>query len=393
MTGPTPPATAPGTDRQVTGRAAPRVLHLGMGWHTGQAGGLNRYVAALRQALTDRGTPARAVVAVGPAPDAPPSVVAVADHTATLRRRISAYRRAAAALAGSTDVVDAHFALLATPTVVTTRLRRLPLVVHFHGPWAAEAAVAGDRRRVRGLLRHRWERVLYRRADAVVVLSSAFAALVTDRYGVDPQRVRVIAPGVDLDRFTPGGGTARRRSGVGADAPLAVCVRRLVPRMGIDVLLQAWTSVPAPARLVIVGDGPERADLEALATRLGIDDRVAFTGRVGDDELVDWYRAADVNCVPSRALEGFGLVVLEALACGTPTLATDVGGLGEAASALGPGFVVPPENPALMGRRLAELLGDASARPDRDTCRRLAERWSWDRCATEHLDLYAAVAR
>jgi glycosyltransferase involved in cell wall biosynthesis len=227
-----------------------------------------------------------------------------------------------------------------------------------------------------------------------VTLSHAFADLVVADYGVDPARVRVIAPGVDTDRFAEGGPDGRQRArtrlGVAQDAFVAVCARRLVPRMGIEVLLDAWGAVVAArpdAELVVVGDGSEADPLRAAATRAG--GRVRFVGRVDDETLVAWYRAADLTVVPSVALEGFGLVVLESLACGRPAVVTDVGGLPEAAGGFGRELVVPAGD---VGALALVLVGAATGTvplPPPSACRAEALRHGWSAVADRHLELYA----
>src|SRR5439155_3304896 len=126
-------------------------------------------------------------------------------------------------------------ALYALP-VLLGPLRRAPLVFHFHGPWADESAAAGESAavvRIKRLV----ERVAYRRAQELVVLSGAFKRTLVERYRVPPWRVHVIPPGVDLEPFSPGEpATARRRLEISADAWVVAAARRLVPRTGVRVL-------------------------------------------------------------------------------------------------------------------------------------------------------------
>jgi glycosyltransferase involved in cell wall biosynthesis len=144
--------------------------------------------------------------------------------------------------------------------------------------------------------------------------------------------------------------------------------------------------------LVIGGEGPERAALERRASDLRLGDTVRFTGRLDDGALVDLYRAADVSVVPSVALEGFGLVVLEALACGTPVLASDVGGLAEALAGLDPTLIVPTAQPAALAERLTRALEEPSSLPDAQRCRSYAETFSWPSSARCHTAVYEQAA-
>ena len=146
--------------------------------------------------------------------------------------------------------------------------------------------------------------------------------------GVPPSRVGVLDRGVDRQRFFPGApAAARQRLGLPSDRPIVLGVGRMVPVKGLDVLLKSWSTVAtAPSRplLLLIGDGDDRRALEQQAAGLG--DSVRFIGPVGHDALPDWYRAADYVVLPSRA-EGVPNVLLEGLACGTPFVASAVGGV------------------------------------------------------------------
>ena len=187
-----------------------RPLLLGLGWHPDQLGGLNRYFKELLAALASPAPAPRAVV-VGPAQNAPPDVAMASRHDAPMPFRMWRFAREARRLAETTSIVDAHFALYAFGPVVLGSLRRRPLVVHFHGPWAEESRSEGQTSR-RVLAAKAWiEREVYRRAARVIVLSEAFGRLLVDRYGVAPSRVDVVRPGVDLKRFAPGDAADTRR--------------------------------------------------------------------------------------------------------------------------------------------------------------------------------------
>jgi len=360
-------------------------------------GGLNRYFADLFDALRRCGAAPKALV-IGPARDAPVGVDAAGSSSQPLPVRLWRYRQAAERIGDAADVVDAHFALYAFWPLVLGRLRRLPLVVHFQGPWADESAVARHQPAVVIVAKRLLERTVYRRATTVVTLSTAFKRILVERYGVSPWAVNVVPPGVDLDLFCTGDRRdARSRLRLPADAPVVATVRRLDPRMGIDVLLDAWTRVREDlpgSRLLIVGDGPERQRLEALAARQGLRDDVTFLGRVTEPTLVDLYRAADITVVPTTSLEGFGLVVLESLACGTPVVLTDAGGLPETVAGLDPTTVVPAGDAAALSAGLLRCLTDPAATPAADRCRIHAEAHGWDEIGRRHVGLYAgAVAQ
>lgn len=365
----------------------PRVLMLGMGWFPTTLGGLNRYYRSLFEQLPE----ARGVL-VGPAEDAPASVTVLDDASTALARRLLDFFLVARRAATDTQVVDAHFALYAAaPLLLGRRLRGRPLVFHFHGPWAQENLAAGDSSGTRYALRAALERSVLRRADAHVVLSSAFRRVLIERYRVRPWEVHVLPPGVELERFNPADrGGARERVGIVPDAFAAVCVRRLVPRMGVDVLLDAWERIaeelPDGSLLLLVGDGPLRDSLAERVARGALRGHVRVLGRLSDEDLADAYRAADVAVVPSLMLEGFGLVVPEAAACGTPSIVSDVGGLPEVTNQLDKSLVVAPADAGALAERIAAAArGDL---PTRLATREFAERFSWPLLAARHRALY-----
>ena len=359
---------------------------LGMGWFPTSLGGLNRYYRSLFEQLPE----ARGVV-VGPAEDAPGSVKVVDEQETPLIRRLLDFWLATRRAEVGAELTDVHLALYAAAPLLLGTLRGRPLVFHFQGPWAQENVAAGDSSRLNYLLRAALERLVLRRADAYIVLSSAFRRELVERYRVRPWDVHVWAPGVALERFTPGD---RRRARLQLDidqrAFAAVCVRRLVPRMGLEVLLDAWEKIqdrlPESSTLLLVGDGPMRDALSERAAHAPLAGSVRLLGRLSDEELVEAYRAADVAVVPSVSLEGFGLVVAEAAACGTPSIVSDVGGLPEVTPQLDRSLVVRAEDATALGGRI-----EAAARgelPTRAATRSFAERFSWPLLAERHRTLY-----
>jgi glycosyltransferase involved in cell wall biosynthesis len=363
---------------------------LGMGWFPSTLGGLDRYYRALFEQLPEAGG-----VVIGPAGDAPASIRVAARAGRSLPRRVLSYWAAARRADTGSGIVDAHFALYAAAPLLLGVLRRRPSVFHFHGPWADESVAAQDRSRVRFAARRALERRVLGAVDAHVVLSSAFRRLLVERYRVAPWNVHVWPPGVAHDVFTPGErASARARLELDQDAFVAVCVRRLVPRMGIGGLLDAWAEIEADlapgSTLLLVGDGASAGELAERAAQPPLAGRVRLLGRVADDVLLDAYRAADVAVVPTLAFEGFGLVVLEAAACGTPSIVSAVGGLPEVAAQLDPSLIVGPGDVAGLGGRLQAAAGGEL--PSRAATRRYAERFSWPELARRHRELYSRLA-
>jgi len=215
----------------------------------------------------------------------------------------------------------------------------------------------------------------------------------------DRTRLAQLSPGVDVDRFTPDadGTGVRRRHGLG-EAPVVVCVSRLVARKGQDVLVRGWPQVLArhpSARLLLVGGGPDEAALRRAVAAGGLEKSVVLTGGVPSEELPAYYAAGDVFAMPCRTrragldVEGLGMVFLEAAACGRPVVAGTSGGAPEAVQEGVTGHVVDPRSPDAVAATLADLLDD----PERARAMGAAGRawvgksWSWETIAGTFGDL------
>ena len=371
-------------------------LLLGLGSFPDQPGGVNRYARDLHRALAERGFEVRTVT-LGPSTVPSDGTTIAANASDPLATRLRRYTARVRFLARDADVIDSHFALYAFGPLLTRSLRGRPLVTHFQGPWALEHL--GSPRSPAAHAKRFVERVVYTRSKELIVLSRAFRRILLEDYGVAPWHVHVVPPGVDLRVFKPNrSGAPRRALELSPTSWIAFTVRRLVPRMGIDVLLDAWQSFSfAGGRddilLLVAGEGPERGRLEKRVEELAIADTVRFTGKLTDAELVAHYQAADVCVVPSLALEGFGLVVLESLACGTPVIGTDVDGLGETLVRLEPDLVVPSGDPVALAERLAAAQAGLAPLPDSDRCRTFARSFSWDAVVERHEEIYQAAIR
>ncbi|KAB1154875.1 glycosyltransferase family 4 protein [Micromonospora sp. DT46] len=199
-----------------------------------------------------------------------------------------------------------------------------------------------------------------------------------------------LAPGVDVDAYHPSvdGEPVRLRLGL-ADRPVVVCVSRLVPRKGQDMLIRAMPEIRRrvpDAALLVVGGGPYRATLEKLARQTGVDRDVVFTGSVPSAELPAHYAAGDVYAMPCRTrnrgldVEGLGIVYLEASATGLPVVAGDSGGAPDAVREGETGFVVRGRDVAQLADRVATLLADRDlARQFGAAGRAWVEReWRWE---------------
>lgn len=296
----------------------------------------------------------------------------------------------------SATVVHGHFAVSALPLA----LRGVPYVYTFHAPLWRELLderqgtyhlpAAAERPVVAGL--RTAERIVISRARRAFVLSEFMR---TQLAQLDPRAAAeadLLPGGVDLDKFSPSAAVER----AGVDGPVLFTARRLTPRTGVDRLVQALPEVLAEhpgAMLAVAGVGEMEPALRALAARLGIAGRVRFLGELSDPELVDWYRRSTLVVVPTVKLEGFGLTIAEALACGTPVIGTPVGAIPELLGALDPGLMGEDNSAgalaAAINRALAnpEHLRELGAR-GREL---VAPAMGWEAISRRYLDAYEAV--
>ena len=278
------------------------------------------------------------------------------------------------------DVVHAHWTLAGAAAVAARPLHRRPVLVTVQG---------SD---VFGVTKHRLAARLtaavLNAADGVTTLTTAlFDAAAT--IGVHTNAMEVIPNGVNLRAFTPVPGGA-------TDAPFILYTGFLIPRKGVRYLVDALALLPsrlAHVRLVIVGEGPEEANLRRQVADLGLEPRVEFAGFQPQSVVADWMQRAQLFVLPSLE-EGQGVVMLEALASGTPVIASDVDGIREVVTPE-VGRRVPPADPPALAAALTDLLSDPAQRAAMAAAaRRRAEiHYDWDVIARRFLTRYAVLAQ
>jgi D-inositol-3-phosphate glycosyltransferase len=372
------------------------------------AGGQNVHVAALSAALARRGVgvvvhtrrddpapPARVAVAPGftvEHVDAGPAVPIPKDellpHMGELAARLRRSWRV-----DPPDVVHAHFWMSGLASLGAARPLGLPVVQTFH-------ALGVVKRRHQGAKdtsppsRLDSEQMLAREVDRIVATSSDEVFELV-RMGADLRCITVVPCGVDLELFRPDGPAAARDPG----RSRLLVVSRLVERKGIGNAITTLAELPG-AELVVAGgpparrlaEDPEACRLTDLARRLGVADRVRLLGQVARRDLPALYRSADVVvCVPWY--EPFGIVPLEAMACGVPVVASAVGGLVDTVVDGVTGVHVPPRRPDLLVGALAGLLADPARRAALGAAgvRRARDRYRWERIARGTLEVYARL--
>ena len=254
------------------------------------------------------------------------------------------------------DVIHAHWLVpQGLVAALAATILRKPVVVTAHG-----ADVHGLRGRVASALK-RWA---LGRMTRVTAVSQGLADSIQRLSSEHP--VDVISMGVDVDRFRSMRGGSRLKRSLNLDGPMILFVGRLAEKKGVRYMIDAMPGVlrAAPAAaFVIVGDGPLRLELERRADTLGIAESVRFMGAKRPDELPEFYSAADVFVGPSIVArggdaEGVPVSLMEAMACGTPVVTTDVGGIGELVTHDRTGLVVKERDPAGLAESVSRILTD-----------------------------------
>lgn len=255
-------------------------------------------------------------------------------------------------------------------------LTGLPYICYVHGEDIETAACSREHAfMVRRVLRG---------ADRLIANSQNSARLIREGWHIADDRISVLHPGCDTTRFVPSPRSAEIRRQLGwNDRPVLLTVGRLQQRKGQDVLIRSLTAIrnSVPDVLyAIVGNGEERETLERLAQAEGVVDSVQFVGDIQDEQLIRCYQQCDLFVLPNRQVgrdvEGFGMVLVEAQACGRPVIAGASGGTRETMSPGETGYVVPCETPAELAPRIGQLLLDPVRR---DTMGRAARAWAVSR--------------
>jgi phosphatidylinositol alpha-1,6-mannosyltransferase len=352
-------------------------------------GGIEEYGRQLVQALVLEGAEVSVLA---------PAHVDAAAHDAALGCEVVRYAPGPARELGVAGAIllagrQPHDAVLCLQwsSAIALAASRVPFGIVCHGKEIMPIARSGPRESLERFAR---AQVLGRASHVFAV--SHFSAKHAVLAGALHARTRVINPGVDAARF------AVERQPPPA-APRLLTVARLVERKGVDTVLRALPAIARAhdgVRYAIAGEGPDRARLDALARTLGVEARIDWLGRVAHAELPQLYASADLFVLPSRSLpeqgdvEGFGLVLLEAQATGTPVVAARSGGMPDSLEEGQTGVLVEPSDPEALASAVIGLLSDRPrlARMGQAARARATTR-SWRAVAREMLDAFASGGR
>lgn len=373
-----------------------RSLEIGMWWQTSAAGGLDRVFESLIKHLPTENVD---VLGIVQGPDGVEKttdgqVLAVGDGNKIARFRNLFRLFSTSVETFKPDIISSHFAFYLA--FVSNRIGDRPVVSHFHGPWSSEAEQQGSHPTV-VKTKAFVEGCVYKRSDKIITLSRAFQTMLINDFKIPFEKIAIVPGSVDIKRFTVAESKdeARRMLKFPLDRPILVSVRRLVKRMGLHNLICAMRNVAEiipDVMLYIAGKGPEADALAKQIIELDLQKNIELIGFISEDTLPYLYRAADINILATTALEGFGLTAIEALAVGTPSIVTPVGGLPEVVEGLSPDLLFESANPQAMADHLiAVLLGNIKL-PDETSCQaHVFNNFSEQKAAKLTADIYRSL--
>lgn len=372
-----------------------KTLQIGLGWFPEQEGGLDRVYYDCNCFLPQVGVAIRGLVAGSSkvSQDSQGRIQSFAPADAPLWQRWQGVRRSVHQHLSEDEysLIVSHFALYTFP--VLDLLGEQPLVFHFHGPWALESKAEGSQF-IATKLKKSLEWITYQRATRFIVLSQAFRDILHILYQIPLERIDVVPGGVNSQRFdlpfSPG--EAREQLGWPLDRPIIFCVRRLAKRMGLENLIAAMEQVRKcfpEILLYIAGKGPLTTSLKEQIEVLELREHIRLLGYIPDEQLPLAYRGADFSVVPTVSFEGFGLIVIESLAAGTPVLGTPVGGMPEILRPLSSDLLFEGYSPKNLAQGMIEVLSHQRQLPNREVCQAyVRENYSWETIAQKIKNVY-----
>ncbi|MFN0095690.1 MAG: glycosyltransferase [Dehalococcoidia bacterium] len=377
-----------------------------------ETGGMNVYVLELSRELARIGfdvdiftrldgelprvqeiAPHLRLVRIEAGPGEPIEKEAIVNHLPEFARNLRTFAQSA----GGYDVVHSHYWQSGWAGGILARDLEAPHTVMFHtlGEVKNRARISEQE----PVLRIRHERTVVRRATAILTASDHERGLLQRYYGAEPAKLHTIPCGVDLDLFTPRDRDASRQAlALDGERPVILWVGRLEKLKGVDVLISAAAQLERRDFTLLIVGGDDRAsslrhELERQARDFGIEANVRFEGAVAHDDLPTYYSAADLCVVPSY-YESFGLVAVEAMACGTPVVASRVGGLVSTVVDGVTGFLIPWRCPEPFAEKMELLLANPELRANFSAAaRRSVERFRWSRIGADMASFYEHLFR
>jgi len=301
------------------------------------------------------------------------------------------------------DLIHAHYWMSGVAALELREQWNVPILQMFHTLGLVKKEIARSPDELEGDYRFDGENQVIQKVDRILAATQSEVNQLKKLYNADETRITVLPPGVNTDRFYPiPMDEAKEVVGIPKEDRMVLFVGRIEPLKGIDTLIEAMAMLKikckkCPHYLVIIGgenDNPEEQlsnemeRLKTLSHKLGIEDVIIFAGKRGQDSLPYYYSAAEVVVMPSH-YESFGMVALEAMACGTPMIASEVGGLRYLIKEGETGYFVPMQNPEILAERMRTLLLNGKLRHEMGMkAAEYARDYDWSIIAREIIDVY-----
>lgn len=303
------------------------------------------------------------------------------------------------------DLIHSHYWMSGIAAETLKLAWNVPVVQMFHTLGLMKNRIAQSPEEMEGQYRIDGEHKVVQLADRIIAATQAEESQLEFLYGVKPDKISILPPGVETSRFYPiSSDEAKEVIGIPKDNRMLLFVGRIEPLKGVDVLIQALALMKqrgvfaeTPYNLAIIGGDPdaspeamsdEMTRLKTLSSELGLDDLVLFLGKRAQETLPYYYSAAEVLIMPSH-YESFGMVALEAMACGTPVVASQVGGLAFLVKDGVTGFVVPGGEPEMLANTLTRLVLEPELREKLGSqAADYARNYSWEKITSKMIKIY-----
>jgi glycosyltransferase involved in cell wall biosynthesis len=350
-----------------------KLLQIGASWLSYKFSGLERYYTELITRIPSLGWEVIAIAyELQEAPDVNGlKLVSFGTQNKSLVRKFLDQRRIVKNyLRDKIDLVVSHCTPSLFPSL--SDLDRKPLICHFHGPRYLERTVEGANRLSVYLSKY-IEHQIYGKAEHIITLSHYMKGVLIETYAFPEERISVVPGGVNIDLFKAclSREEARGRLGLPGDRPIILTVRRLERRMGLHNLIEAMSEVVRrypDVLLLITGKGTLQHELEQHIRSRNMSANIHMMGTVSDQVLHLLYRAVDFSVVPTTAYEGFGLILIESLASGTPVLGTPIGAIPEVLTPMSTSLLLESPSPQHIAEGICEALSGKRMLPSMQAC-------------------------
>ena len=303
------------------------------------------------------------------------------------------------------DLIHAHYWMSGKAGTLLKHKWGVPMLQMFHTLGLMKQQIAQNAEEHEGEYRITGEKEVMASTDRIIAATEAEHDQLSSLYGVNPNKITIIPPGVDTHHFYPiPQDEAKEAIGIPVKDRMALFVGRIEPLKGLDTLVRAMaivkktcTTFRCPHYLAVIGGDPEEdpeemsaemVRIQSLSQELGLDDMIIFLGKRGQTTLPYYYAAAEVVVMPSR-YESFGMVALEAMACGTPVIASRVGGLAHLIQDGETGYFIPPQDPHALAEKLRLVFIDSELRTRLGTqAAKYAQGFRWESITAQMLEVY-----